>query len=93
MARATTSASEPAVDALIERVIFAKSRGELVVATKALDRVLLWSHYVVPQFTYDKVSAARWNRFGRPDPLPEYGGSAFPTVWWWDSERAAKTGI
>jgi microcin C transport system substrate-binding protein len=81
----------PAVDALIERVIFAKSRGELVAATRALDRVLLWNHYVVPQFTYDKVSAARWDRFGRPDPLPEYGGAAFPAVWWWDAKRAAKT--
>jgi microcin C transport system substrate-binding protein len=80
----------PAVDALTERVIFAKSRGELVAATRALDRVLLWNHYVVPQFTDDKVSAARWDRFGRPDPLPEYGGAAFPAVWWWDAERAAK---
>jgi microcin C transport system substrate-binding protein len=83
----------PAVDALIERVVFAKSRGELVAATRALDRVLLWNHYVVPQFTDDKVRAARWDRFGRPDPLPEYGGSAFPTVWWWDAKRAAKTGV
>jgi microcin C transport system substrate-binding protein len=82
----------PAVDALIERVIFAKSRGELVAATRALDRVLLWNHYVVPQFAHDKVWAARWNRFGRPDPLPNYGGAAFPAVWWWDAERAAKTG-
>jgi microcin C transport system substrate-binding protein len=81
----------PAVDALVERLIFAKSRGELVAATRALDRVLLWNNYVVPQFTYDKLCAARWNRFGRPDPLPEYGGSAFPSVWWWDAERAAKT--
>jgi microcin C transport system substrate-binding protein len=82
----------PAVDALIERVIFAKSRGELVAATRALDRVLLWNHYVVPQFTHDKLCAARWDRFGKPDPLPEYGGAAFPAVWWWDAERAAKTG-
>jgi microcin C transport system substrate-binding protein len=82
----------PAVDALIERVIFAKSRDELVAATRALDRVLLWNHYVVPQFAHDKIWAARWNRFGRPDPLPVYGGAAFPTVWWWDAERAAKTG-
>ncbi len=82
----------PTVDALIERVIFAKSRGELVAATRALDRVLLWNHYVVPQFAHDKLWAARWDRFGRPDLLPEYGGSAFPTVWWWDAERAAKTG-
>jgi microcin C transport system substrate-binding protein len=82
----------PAVDALIERVIYAKSRGELVAATRALDRVLLWNHYVVPQFTHDKLCAARWDRFGRPDSMPEYGGAAFPTIWWWDAERAAKTG-
>jgi microcin C transport system substrate-binding protein len=81
----------PAVDALVERMVFAKSRGELVAATRALDRVLLWNHYVVPQFTYDKLCAARWNRFGRPDPLPTFGGAAFPTVWWWDAEKAAKT--
>jgi microcin C transport system substrate-binding protein len=81
----------PAVDALIERVIFAKNREELVAATKALDRVLLWNHYVVPQWTYGKVRSARWDRFGRPDPLPKYGNSAFPTVWWWDAERAAKS--
>ena len=82
----------PAVDALIERVIFAKDRAELVAATRALDRVLLWNHYVVPQFTYNKTRAARWDRFGRPKKLPEYGSSAFPTIWWWDAERAAKTG-
>jgi microcin C transport system substrate-binding protein len=82
----------PAVDALIDRVIFAKSRGELVAATRALDRVLLWNHYVVPQFTDDRLRAARWDRFGRPDPLPNYGGAAFPAVWWWDARKAAKTG-
>jgi microcin C transport system substrate-binding protein len=82
----------PAVDALIDRVIFAKDRAELVAATKALDRVLLWNHYVVPQWTYGKARTARWDRFGRPDPLPKYGVSAFPTVWWWDAERAAKVG-
>ena len=82
----------PAIDALIDRVIFAKDRDELVAATKALDRVLLWNHYVVPQWTYGKQRTARWDRFGRPEKLPEYGASAFPTIWWWDAERAAKTG-
>jgi microcin C transport system substrate-binding protein len=82
----------PAVDALIDQVIFAKSRPDLVAATKALDRVLLWNHYVVPQWTYGKVRSARWDRFGRPDPLPKYGASAFPMVWWWDADKAAKTG-
>ena len=82
----------PAVDAMIDQVIFAKSRSDLVAATKALDRVLLWNHYVVPQWTYGKVRSARWDRFGRPDPLPKYAGAAFPTLWWWDAEKAAKTG-
>ena len=82
----------PAVDALIDRVIFAKDRTELVTATRALDRVLLWNYYVVPQFTLDKTRTARWDRFNRKDPLPQYGASAFPTVWWWDAEKASRTG-
>jgi microcin C transport system substrate-binding protein len=83
---------DPAIDALIDRVIFAKDRAELVAATRALDRVLMWNHFVVPQWTYGKQRTARWDRFGRPDKLPEYGASAFPTIWWWDAERAAKAG-
>ena len=83
---------DPAIDALIERVIFAKNRAELVAATRALDRVLLWHHFVVPQWTYGKVRTARWDRFSRPDKMPQYGAAAFPTVWWWDAQRAAKTG-
>jgi microcin C transport system substrate-binding protein len=82
----------PAVDAMIEAIIFAKSRNDLVAATKALDRVLLWNHYVVPQWTYGKVRSARWDRFSHPEPLPKYGASAFPDLWWWDADKAAKTG-
>ena len=80
------------IDALIERVIFAKNRPELVAAAKALDRVLLAHHFVVPNWTYGKVRSARWDRYARPSELPRYGASAFPTVWWWDAEKAAKTG-
>ena len=83
---------DPAVDALIDRVIFAKNRAELVAATHALDRVLLWNFYVVPQWTYPNARTARWDRFGHPEPMPRYGRSAFPTIWWWDAERAGKTG-
>jgi len=83
---------DAAVDAMIDRVIFAKDRAELVASTRALDRVLIWNHYVVPLYTYDKSRTARWDRFSRPDPLPKYGAGAFPTVWWWDAEKAAKTG-
>jgi microcin C transport system substrate-binding protein len=80
----------PAVDVMIERVIFSKDRDELVAATKALDRVLLWNFYVVPQWTYGKQRTARWDRFGHPENMPKYGAAAFPTVWWWDKEKAAK---
>jgi microcin C transport system substrate-binding protein len=79
-----------AIDKLIERVIFTKDRDDLVAATKALDRVLLWHHYVVPQWTYGKTRTARWDRFGRPETMPKYGLSAFPAIWWWDEARAAK---
>ncbi|HMH87625.1 MAG TPA: extracellular solute-binding protein, partial [Steroidobacteraceae bacterium] len=76
----------PAVDKLIERVIFTKDRDDLVAATKALDRVLLWNHYVVPQWNYPKVRTARWDRFGRPTELPKYGLSGFPAIWWFDAD-------
>jgi len=82
----------PAVDAMIEQIVYAKNRGDLEAATRALDRILLWNHYVVPQWTYGKVRTARWNRFGHPDPMPKYGRAAFPNVWWWDADKAAKTG-
>jgi microcin C transport system substrate-binding protein len=82
----------PAVDALIERIIFAKNRAELVAACKAMDRVLLWNFYCVPQFNYGFERYARWDRFSHPEPLPKYGVSGFPSVWWWDAEKAAKIG-
>jgi len=82
----------PAIDKLIDRVIFAKDRADLVAATKALDRVLLWNHYVVPQWNYPKVRTARWDRFGRPAELPKYGLSGFPALWWFDADKAAKNG-
>ena len=80
----------PAVDAMINQVIFAKNRADLEAATRALDRILLWNFYVVPQWTYGKVRTARWDRFGHPDPMPKYGAAAFPLVWWWDAAKAAK---
>ncbi|MBR0825427.1 ABC transporter substrate-binding protein [Bradyrhizobium manausense] len=80
----------PAVDKLIERLIYATDRDDLVAATKALDRVLLWNHYVVPQWTYSKVRTARWDRFGRPAELPKYGQSGFPFIWWYDADKAAR---
>jgi microcin C transport system substrate-binding protein len=83
---------DAAIDKLIGRVIYAKDRDDLVAATKALDRVLLWHHFVVPQWTYGKIRTARWDRFGRPPEMPKYGMSAFPDIWWFDADKAGKTG-
>ncbi len=82
----------PAVDAMIDKVVAAKSRPDLVAACHALDRVLLWNNYVVPQWTYGKVRTARWNRFGRPEKMPEYGMAAFPALWWFDKAKSDKAG-
>lgn len=82
---------DPGVDALIEKVIYAKDRAELVAATHALDRVLLAHDYVVPAWNYPNTRTARWNRFSHPETLPEYS-FGFPDIWWWDAEKAARTG-
>ncbi len=81
----------PAVDALIKKVVFAKDREELLAATRALDRVLMWNHYVVPMWSINVLRIARWDRFGKPDKLPEYN-IGFPDIWWFDKDRAAKVG-
>jgi microcin C transport system substrate-binding protein len=80
----------PAVDAMIDQIVFAKNRADLEASSRALDRILLWNHYVVPQWYYNQVRTARWDRFGHPRQMPKYGRSAFPTVWWRDAQKAAK---
>jgi microcin C transport system substrate-binding protein len=91
-AKNTIGIKNPAVDALIDKVIFAKDRGALVAATKALDRVLLWNFYVVPQFTYGFSRYARWDRFSHAEPMPKYGRSGLPSLWWFDADKAARIG-
>jgi len=81
-----------AVDALIEQVILATNRKDLNAAAKALDRVLLWNNFLVPQWAFGKLRTARWDRFSRPAQLPKYGMSAFPALWWWDESKATKVG-
>jgi len=81
---------DKAVDALIDRIIYAKNREELLAATHALDRVLLAYHYVVPQWYSGVQRTARWDRFSHPETMPKYGAAAFPSVWWWDAAKAAK---
>ncbi len=77
----TIGIKNPAIDKLIDRVIYTKDRDDLVAATRALDRVLLWNHYVVPQWTAGDIRYAYWTRLAHPEKLPEYG-NGFPTIWW-----------
>jgi len=79
----------PAIDKLIDKVIFAKDREELVAATRALDRVLLWNDFVVPQWYSPKVRIAYWNRYGQPKTLPALT-PGFLQVWWFDQTLAAQ---
>lgn len=79
----------PAVDKLIDMIIFAPDRAELVAATRALDRVLLWNHYVVPQWYSPTERIAYWDKFGRPQVLPSQS-VGFPMIWWFDAAAAQK---
>ena len=79
----------PAIDKLVETIIFAPDRQSLITACKALDRALIWNHYVVPMWYISYERTVRWDRFGRPATLPSYS-TGFPTVWWWDAEKAKK---
>jgi microcin C transport system substrate-binding protein len=82
----------PAVDALVEKIIFAPNRDALVTACRALDRVLLWNAYLVPNLYNPSEWIAYWNKFGAPNPLPKIA-IGFPDVWWFDADLAAKNGL
>jgi microcin C transport system substrate-binding protein len=83
--------ADPAVDALIERIGRAGSRAELVVACRALDRVLRAGHYWVPMWFKAGEWIAYWDQFSRPGTKPRYGSGA-PGTWWYDAEKAARIG-
>lgn len=78
------------VDQLIELIIEAESLEQLKVINRALDRVLLWNHYTIPQFYSSNFRFAHWNRFGKPAVQPKYLGSGFPSGWWLDAELDSK---
>ncbi|TPI77231.1 extracellular solute-binding protein [Mesorhizobium sp. B2-8-9] len=77
---------DPVVDALIDRIVFASDRADLIAATHALDRVLLWNFYVLPQYHRTAVWYAYWNKFGMPDKQPSYRGADIDS-WWIDTAR------
>ncbi len=78
---------DPAVDDLVEKIVAAPNREELVAATRALDRVLLWNFFSVPQWQSLKFRLAYWDRFGRPPQPPKYSPGFF--TWWIDPAKDA----
>ena len=76
---------DPVVDRLIELLIAAPDRAALVARTRALDRVLLWGHYVIPQFHIAAFRVAYWDRFGRPSVPPKYEIGV--DTWWVDPQK------
>jgi len=80
---------DPVVDALMTKMVEAKSRAELSVAARALDRVLRAGNYWVPQWYKASHNAAFWDMYGRPEVKPTYDDGVIET-WWYDADKAAK---
>jgi len=83
--------ADPAVDALIEKIGRAASRAELVIACRALDRVLRAGHYWVPMYFKPSDWVAYWDQFSRPETKPRFSSGA-PGTWWYDVEKAKRIG-
>ncbi len=77
---------DPIVDELIGKIITAHSREDLIAACRALDRVLLWSHYVIPQWHNRVTRIAFWDKLDHPETWPRYGVDLF--AWWVDPRGA-----
>ncbi len=77
----------PVIDELVELIIAAPSRESLIARTRALDRVLLWSHFVIPNWHIRVDRILHWDKFSRPEITPILGTS--PTFWWFDEAKAA----
>lgn len=71
------------VDALLDALTKAKSKDELIAAGRALDRVLLWRHYVIPNWHSGSYRVAYWDKFGLPETLPKYD---LGLQCWWSKE-------
>ena len=80
---------DPVVDALLEKLVHADSREELVTICRALDRVLLWQYYVIPHWHIGTYRVAYWDKFGQPDIAPKYG-LAMTDTWWVDAAKSDK---
>ncbi len=84
-----TGVANPAVDALIGKIVGARSRVEMVTAARALDRALRAMHIWVPNWYKGSHTIAYWDVFGRPATKPPYARGVLG-LWWWDEKKAAK---
>lgn len=81
----------PAVDFLVEKIAWATTEQEMNTAGRALDRVLLWNFYVIPDGHPVGRHLCYWDRFGHPPIGAEYmRWSGFPNLWWLDEQKNAK---
>ena len=78
--------ADPVIDELIELLIAAPSRESLIARTRALDRVLLWNHFVVPNWHSPVDRILYWDKFSQPAVTPKSGTQVM--AWWWDEEKA-----
>jgi microcin C transport system substrate-binding protein len=74
---------DPVVDQLVDKVIYATTQEELKAACKALDRVLWYGYYVVPNWYVAKHRVSYWNKFNRPEILPLYYNPFQALMTWW----------
>jgi microcin C transport system substrate-binding protein len=80
---------DPVVDALVDKIISAPTRDDLITACRALDRVLQWGYYVVPNWHLDASRIAYWDKFGRPAKLPQPTYGLGLASWWIDPAKEA----
>lgn len=83
----------PAVDALVENVVKAETKEKMITAARALDRVLMWGHYTIPQWYKASHFIAYWDKFGKPAASKPGYDRAVLHSWWWDKEKAAKIAV
>ena len=77
---------DPAVDDLIAKMTEARERGDFVDVVRAMDRVLVWGHYMIPLYHLNDDRFAYWDKFGRPEVTPVYG--AVLDAWWEEPGKA-----
>lgn len=87
--------ANPAIDAMLDKIVAAKTREEITVATRALDRLLRAGRYWVSAWYSSEHKLAYWDMFGQPGPMPPLASSSggfAAGVWWYDAEKARRIG-